>query len=110
VTQSQGQPPLNPEQAQPPQVVVVQSGNGLGVAGFVCGLLAVIAGITFAFVLTAPLGLLSVIFGWIGWRRARRDPARGGKGLSVAGIILGFIGLALTVFAIWIIGSFATGD
>jgi hypothetical protein len=80
------------------------------VAGFVCGLLAAIIGILPGVVLSAPLGLLGVIFGWIGWRRTRRDPARGGKRLSIAGIILGFIGLALAVVWIWIIGSLATGD
>jgi hypothetical protein len=59
----------------PPQVIVQQGGsNGLGTAGFVCGLLATIFGlIPFLFFLSFVLGF-------------RREPHRGGKGLSIAGL------------------------
>ena len=91
-------PPSAPDQQQ---VVVVQAqGNGFGVAGFVCGLLGAIFGVIVPG-FGVPLGVLGVIFGAIGWRRANRDPARGHKGLSVAGTILGILGLILTV--LWIV-------
>lgn len=87
----------------PPQQVIVQQGgsNGLGTAGFVCGLLATIFGlIPFLFFLSFVLGLLGIVFGAIGWRRVRREPHRGGKGLSIAGLILGLIGFVLAIVSI----------
>lgn len=75
--------------------------NGLGTAGFVCGLLATIFGlIPFLFFLSFVLGLLGIVFGAIGWRRVRREPHRGGKGLSIAGLILGLIGFVLAIVSI----------
>jgi hypothetical protein len=95
-------PPAAPPQPAAAQPVFVQSrGNGLGTAGFVCGLLATIFGLVpFMFFLSFLLGLLGVIFGGVGWRRATRDPTRGGKGLSIAGLILGLIGFILAIVSV----------
>jgi hypothetical protein len=81
-------------------------GNGLGTAGFVCGLLATIFGlIPILFFLSFVLGLLGIVFGWVGWRRAKREPDRGGKGLSIAGLILGVIGFTLAIISIAVINA-----
>jgi len=83
-----------------------KKGNGLGVAGFVCGLIAAIAGlIPLLFWISFPLGVLGLVFGGIGWGRARSDPERGGKGLSIAGVILGIIGIGLAIIGIVIINN-----
>ena len=99
---------MSTTQPPPPAYAPSQRGNGLGVAGFVCGLLAAIFGlIPFLFFLSFILGILGIVFSAIGWRRARRDPARGGKGLSIAGLILGLIGFVLAIAQVAIIGEAA---
>jgi hypothetical protein len=95
-------------QASPPPapVIVVQQGNGLGVAGFVCGLVGALAGlIPLLFFIAFPLGTLGVAFGFIGWRRAVHDPLRGSKGLALAGLILGVVALGLAVVGIVIVDN-----
>jgi hypothetical protein len=106
----------NPKTPLPPAArssdLVQQRDNGFALAGFVCGLLATIFGaIPFVFGLyPAPvlLGLLGIVFSVIGRRRARREPARGGGGLALAGIILGLIGplleLAWILLLVWTLG------
>lgn len=85
--------------AAPQQVVVMQKrGNGMAVAGFVTGLLALIFAVTILlFVLAYPLGIPGLIFSAIGLRRANADPTRGGKGLAIAGLVLSIIALILAV-------------
>jgi len=64
-------------------------GNGLAVAGLVCGLV----GLVF---LNYILGPLAIIFGGVGLSRANRGA--GHKGMSLAAIILGVVDLI--VFAV----------
>jgi hypothetical protein len=68
--------------------------NGFGIAALVLGLLAlllcwtIIGGIVF--------GILALIFGLLGRARAKRGEATNG-GLSVAGIVLGILGLLAAI-------------
>jgi hypothetical protein len=68
--------------------------NGFGIAALVLGLLAlvlfwtIVGGIIF--------GVLALIFGLLGRARAKRGEATNG-GLSVAGLVLGIIGLLLAI-------------
>jgi uncharacterized membrane protein len=68
--------------------------NGFGVAALVLGLLAlvlfwtIVGGIIF--------GILALIFGLLGRARAKRGEATNG-GLSVAGMVLGILGLLLAI-------------
>lgn len=48
--------------------------------------------------------LLAVVFGAIGLGRANSNPAMGGRGKAIAGLVLGLIGLSLMVLV------FALGD
>jgi hypothetical protein len=63
-------------------------GNGLAIAGLVCGLV----GLLF---LPIVLGPLAIIFGGIGLSRA--DRGAGHKGMSMAAIILGIADLVVMV-------------
>jgi Domain of unknown function (DUF4190) len=68
--------------------------NGLGVAALVVaiiGLLTVFGGII--------LGVVAVILGFLGWGRARRGEATNG-GVAIAGIVLGFLGILVSIAAI----------
>jgi hypothetical protein len=74
------------------------AGNGLAVAGFVLGLLAVLSGcVPFFFVVTLVLAALALVFGLVGRSRAARLPSRPHHGLAVAAIALGSVAVAMGV-------------
>jgi hypothetical protein len=79
---------------QPYHPVPPQPTNGLGVAGFVCGLIGVLVAL-WAPGLGLILGVLGIVFGAVGCG-ARRVVH---TGLATAGLILGIIGV-LVVLAI----------
>lgn len=71
--------------------------SGLAVAGLVIGIIALISSVVpllnlFSF----PLVLLAIIFGGIAVFQTAKGK-RGGKGLAIAGLVLGIIGLLITV-------------
>lgn len=69
--------------------------QGMAVGAFVCGLVG------FAI---PPLSLVAVILGAVAMSNADRDPrSHGGKGLAVAGLILGII---VGVFWLLVLGAF----
>jgi len=68
--------------------------NGLGVAALVLGILAVVCSITV--VGGVLLGLLAIVLGALGRGRARRGEADNG-GVALAGLLLGAVGLLLSV-------------
>jgi hypothetical protein len=67
--------------------------NGWGTAALVLGVVGLFLVIVFIGVLP---GLLAVIFGIIGWRRARRGEASNG-GVAVAGIVTGALAVVLSI-------------
>ena len=97
-----GQPYGAPQYASPHQ----QQGNGPAVTGLVLGILGVI----FAFVpflgvvLGVGLGVLAAIFGAVGLSRAK-DPYRGGKGMAIAGLVLGIIAIVLSLLQGALLGA-----
>ncbi|HEY1489001.1 MAG TPA: DUF4190 domain-containing protein, partial [Micromonosporaceae bacterium] len=62
--------------------------NGFAIAGLVCGIVGI-------FIANIILGPLAIIFGGIGLNRANRGGK--GRGMSLAGIILGAIDIILFV-------------
>ncbi|MFF5974734.1 DUF4190 domain-containing protein [Streptomyces sp. NPDC012769] len=80
--------------------------NGMGTAGMVLGIISV-AGFCF-YGLGAIPGVLALIFGIIGLKKANRGVATN-RGMAIAGIVLGaigtLIGLAFLGFLIWVIAS-----
>lgn len=97
--QPQPMPPMPPEQ-QP--VYVQPRSNGMATAGFVTGLLGAILAITIVlFIVGFPLSIVGIVLSWIGLRRVSADPLRGGKGLAIAGLVLGIIGFLVSI--LWFI-------
>ena len=68
--------------------------NRPAVAAFVIGLLSLPAALTY--VLGVVFGLAAVVLGFAGVAKSRQLDAAG-EGLSVAGIVLGMLGMALPV-------------
>ena len=81
-TQPYGTPPAGPRR------------NGLGTAALVLGVLAVLSCWTVIFGLL--LGLAAIVLGIIGRKRAKRGEADNG-GVATAGLVLGVIGMVLSV-------------
>lgn len=85
--QQYGAPPYGTPVAAAPK-------NGLGIAALVLGILALLTG---WFLLGALFGLIAIVLGIIGRRRASRGEATNG-GMALAGIVLGVLGILSAVF------------
>ncbi|MBW0103136.1 DUF4190 domain-containing protein [Pseudonocardia sp. KRD291] len=78
--------------------------NGLAIAALVLGILALVVTITvIGVVLGIPLGLLAVILGIVGVRRVGKGIATN-KGVAIAGIVTGALGLIASV-AVVVLGA-----
>ena len=56
--------------------------------------------------LAGVLGVLAIVFGAIGRRRADREPAAGKRSMATAGLILGIVSIALGVVGLIILVTF----
>ncbi len=94
-------PPYTYAPLQP--IVYARQTNGIGVAAGVCGIVSVaLCWIPFVDYLSIVLGALAIIFGVIGVRNANRYGGAG-KGMAVAGIVCGVVGLAIALIFLWLI-------
>jgi Na+/proline symporter len=89
------------------QVIYVEkAGNGLAVAGFVCALIGAFAGLVpILFWLAIPLGVLGLVFGIVGRRRAKREPAVGRRGMASWGVALGIVAVGLGIWGATVVAS-----
>jgi hypothetical protein len=71
-----------------------QPRNGFGIAALVLGLLALV--LCWTIVGGVVFGILAVIFGLLGRARTKRGEATNG-GVSLAGVVLGIIGLLVAI-------------
>jgi hypothetical protein len=78
--------------------------NGSAVASLVLGILAVV--LCWTVYLGIGLGALAIVFGALGIGRARA--AETNKGMAVAGIVLGIVGLVLSLVLIVVVVTFFT--
>ena len=104
------QPPQNPQQGQyqpypqqpyQQQPYQQQSGPGGGTDGMATGSLVtgIVGLVLFWFpIVGVVLSILATIFGHVGKRRIDRSGGvRGGRGMAIAGLIMGWIGIGLFV-------------
>jgi hypothetical protein len=73
-----------------------QGNSGMAIASFVCSLVGVIP----CFWLFQIMGLLGTIFGFVGLKQTKNHE-RGGRGLALAGVIIGII-LVVVCVVIWV--------
>ncbi|MEU3398490.1 DUF4190 domain-containing protein [Streptomyces filamentosus] len=83
--------------------------NGMGTAGMVLGIIGTCL-FWFYGILSIVLGVLGLVFGIVGRKRANRGEA-GNGGVATAGIILGSVsivlGTAVLAFLVWAFATFA---
>ncbi|MBA7621933.1 hypothetical protein ES703_29303 [subsurface metagenome] len=81
--------------APAPRAAAGERTSGLAIAALVMGIAA--------FVVFGPLAVLAIIFGAIGISQANKDPNLKGKGMAVAGLVLGIIAVAgwVIVMIVW---------
>lgn len=72
------------------QYAPVKPTNGMATAGFVLSFFTLIPFFGFA------IFIMSAVFCGIGWRRANRE-GRSGKGLAIAGLVINFLTLLLSI-------------
>jgi len=87
------QPPYQQSAYQQP--MQSQKTNGFAIASFVCSLLCI--------------SLLGIIFGHVGMSQINRN-REGGRGLAVAGLILGYIGLVVSIAVYLLVFAAATAE
>lgn len=64
--------------------------SGLAVASLVCGILAF-------FIFGVVLGILAIIFGGVALSKIRKNPEMSGRGMAVAGLVLGIVSTVVTL-------------
>jgi len=79
---SQFPPPGQP--AQPAYQMQPSQSNGWGLASLICGLLSFCTG--------GVAGILAIIFGFVGISKSKKTNS--GKGMSIAGLLLGLLSMA----------------
>jgi hypothetical protein len=90
------QGPQGPFPGLPHQAAAPAARNGLGVAALILGIVGILSGpVPFVFWLGSILGLLALILGLTGRRRAKRGEATN-KGVATAGVVLGLLALILS--------------
>src|SRR5262245_49844372 len=96
-------PQQHPPSYQPYQYVpvapIVTKTSGLAVASLVLGILW----------LYWVGSILAVIFSFVALSQMKKNPTIGGRGMAVAGMVLGWIGVATLIFFL-LIGAAASGS
>ena len=88
-------PPGYPTPGYPPS----RPNSGLAVTSLVCG----IAGLVLVWALIPLLAsIAAVITGHLALTQIRRNPMLGGRGMAIAGLILGYAGVAFLIIGILI--------
>lgn len=94
-------PPFSPGH----HVTTAPMRNGLGVAALACGLTGILLGqVPLLFLGSGALGVLAIVFGIIGIRRARRGRASN-RAMAVAGLVTGVVAFGLAIWGAVIIMS-----
>ena len=87
----QMQQPMYSGQGQMPMPVAPTSTNGMAVAALVTSIVCF------------PINFIGFIFGLVALGQIKSNPTQGGKGLAIAGVVIGGIGMVVLLF--WLFGA-----
>lgn len=76
--------------------------NGLAIASLVVGIVSVIPILSLGNVFGLIEGIVAVVLGFIGVSQIKKS-SQGGKGMAVAGIIMGFVTIAAFILFIFVL-------
>jgi Domain of unknown function (DUF4190) len=76
--------------------------SGLSISAMILGILGLV--FVWAPFLGFVLGILGIIFGGIGMGQTRRDLNLGGRGMAIAGLVCGIIGVAIWIILVALFG------
>ncbi len=79
--------------------------SGMAVAGFVAALVAPIS--VYLFI---PLAIMAIIFSSIGLGQTRRNPELRGRGLAIAGLVIGILEMSLLLIVVLAIAAIFAGS
>ena len=79
------------------------AGNGMAVAALVLGIVGCV--LCWVPVLGLILGVLGIVFGALGRKRAQREPGAGKGTMALSGLILGIIATVLSVLLLFVLSS-----
>lgn len=84
-------PPVggNPYGGVPPQHFQPQRTNGLAITSLVTGIVG--------FICCGPLAIVAIVTGFIGKNQIDKDPNQKGRGLAIAGIVIGIVAIAFAI-------------
>ncbi|WP_251440178.1 MULTISPECIES: DUF4190 domain-containing protein [unclassified Microbacterium] len=71
--------------------------NGLAITALICGIAGVVLFWLAYIVLPFLAAVTAIITGHMALGRVKRDPALGGKGIALTGVILGYVGAGLNL-------------
>jgi hypothetical protein len=75
--------------------------DGLSIAAMVCGILCFASPY-----IGIILAILAIIFGGIGIRRTNSNPELKGRGMAIAGLVLGIVGLLFVLLVVALLATF----
>jgi hypothetical protein len=104
-TSGPGSPPVYPAQphygyASPYPVFALPRTSGLAVASMILG----IVGLAVSWFTLGIPSILAVVFGHVSLNQIRHDANRGGRGIGIAGLVTGYVGIAGGVLWLAFIG------
>lgn len=95
-----------------PAYAAPRPASGLAITSLVCGIAGVVFG-SFLFWLVLPFlaSVVAIITGHLALRRMKKDPAIGGRGMAIAGLITGYamVAIQLVVLAILLVSFVFVG-
>ncbi len=108
------------EQRRPGQAIAVvvpatgdaqaAPGNGFAVAALVCGIVGAVFGLVpWTFWLAWILGVVAIVFGALGRRRADGEPIAGRRSMATAGLVLGIVAIALGIIGLIVLTTWISG-
>ena len=101
----QGLPAAPPPMPGAPGMAIASASNGFAVAALVLGILSLV--MFFTIWLPFLLGVLAIVFGALGITRANRIGGKQ-KGLAIAGLVCGAVGMVLAILFIVLIVNVAS--